>query len=73
MTTIEKQAAKHATAIKWDTQSAYEYSHALLTECNCHTEAAALKAAHDKMLAEQELEEELETEEIEAGMEMELE
>lgn len=52
MTTIDKQASKHATRIGWDTEAAFEYAYALLTECNCHTEAAALKDAHDKMAAD---------------------
>ena len=54
MTNNQKQAAKHATKIQWDTDAAFEYAYALLEECNMHTEAAALKEAHDKKMAEYE-------------------
>lgn len=52
MTREQKQARKHAAHIHWDTEAAFEYAYALLEECNCATEAAALKAAHDKMVAD---------------------
>lgn len=48
MNEIEKQASEHATKIEWDTEAAFEYAYALLTECNMHTEAEALKVAHEK-------------------------
>jgi hypothetical protein len=47
MNTNEQQAHEHAARIEWDTDKAFEYTYALLTECNMHTEAAALKAAYD--------------------------
>ena len=56
MNTTEKQAAEHATKIEWNCDEAFAYSYALLTECNMHTEAAALKEAFDKMNAEAESE-----------------
>jgi len=50
MNTNQQQAAAHATKIEWDTYEAFDYAFSLLTECNMHTEAAALKAAYEKMM-----------------------
>ncbi len=48
MNEIEKKASEHATKIQWNCDKAFEYAYALLTECNMHAEAAALKEAFDK-------------------------
>ena len=54
MNKIDKQAHKHATKIEWDTYEAFTYAYALLTECNMHTEAEALRVAHVAKLEEDE-------------------
>jgi hypothetical protein len=45
MNTTQKQAAAHAARIEWDTDKAFAYCVALLTECNLHSEAKALQQA----------------------------
>lgn len=44
-------AAKIAVALEWDCDGAIAIAYALLEECNCHTEAAALKAATEAYAA----------------------
>ena len=41
-------AAKIAAALEWDCDGAIAIAYELLEECNCHTEAAALKAATEE-------------------------
>lgn len=52
MTKTQKQAEQHARRIEWSVDEAIEYAVALLTECNAHTEAAALQAAAEKKAQE---------------------
>jgi hypothetical protein len=44
MTRTQKEAAAHAKRILWNATEAIEYAVALLTECNCRAEAAAISA-----------------------------
>lgn len=41
-------AVKIAEALEWDCDGAIAIAYALLEECNCHTEAAALKAGAEE-------------------------
>ncbi len=54
MTTNEKTAQEIAKNIQWSVEDAFEIAYALLTECNMHSEAEALKAKFDEMMNETE-------------------
>lgn len=45
------RAEAHAARLQWSAEEAINYSVALLTACNCHTEAAAINdPTHNKLL-----------------------
>lgn len=52
MNNNQKLAAEIAKNITWDANDAFEIAYALLTECNLHSEAEALKAKFEEMNAE---------------------
>lgn len=49
MTKNQRLAAEIANQIQWDTEEAFEIAYALLTECNLHPEAEALKAKYEEL------------------------
>jgi hypothetical protein len=52
MNNNQKLAQEIAKNITWSCDDAFEIAYALLTECNMHSEAEALKAKFDEMMAD---------------------
>jgi hypothetical protein len=47
LNSIQQAAYDHAKQIEWEPAIALEYAYALLTECNLHSEAKALRQAQN--------------------------
>ena len=54
MNNNQKLANEIAKNIEWSVEDAFEIAYNLLTECNMHSEAEALKVKFDEMMQETE-------------------